>query len=260
LERKLPPLTRFEGSLAVLTTFTSNVPKMYYFVHWLLDTLPRLHLIEEGGIHWDKIVAPQATRFHRETLSLLGVSPDRIISDRNLYIEAERLVVPTLPGLPVNPPKWATDYLRGKFIPMALGNSRALRPGRKLYFSRAKAKTRRIRNEAALLAAIEPLGFEQIFLEDYPFLEQVRILQETSMIVAPHGAANASLVFCNPGTIFIEMFNPKYVNVCYWSLANQIAIKYGYVIGDGQGGGRQAHEDVTAPIRKLLDLIGEMAI
>jgi capsular polysaccharide biosynthesis protein len=259
LERKLPAVERFEGSVAVLTTLTSNVPQMYYFVHWLLDTLPRLHLLEKSGVAWDRLVAPQATRFQRETLSLLGVPADRIVSGRDRHIEAASLVVPTLPGLPVNPPKWACDYLRGRFIPMALAEGeRPLAPGRRLYFSRAKAKTRQIANEAELLAAIEPLGFERIFMEDYSFLEQVRILQETSIAIAPHGAANAGLVFCNPGTAFLEMFSPKYVNVCYWSLCNQIGARYAYVLGEGKPGGRDAHANIVAPIPKLLRALDEL--
>jgi capsular polysaccharide biosynthesis protein len=255
LARKLPRLSRMGGSVAVLTTYTSNVPTMFYFVHWLLDTLPRLHLIERSGVGWDRLVAPQAMRFQRETLALLGIAPERIIDARDLYIEAERLVVPTLPGLPVNPPKWVCDYLCDIFVPMAGAPERR---GRKLYLSRAKARTRHVTNEADLLAALGGLGFEPIFLEDYPFLEQVRIMRECSMVVAPHGASNASLVFCNPGTSFVELFSPRYVNVCYWSLCNQVGVRYGYVLGEGRAGGRQAHEAITAPIPKLLRLLDEM--
>jgi capsular polysaccharide biosynthesis protein len=258
LERRLPRLSRFDGRLAVLTTFASNVPQMYYFVHWLLDALPRLHLIEKSGAAWDKLVAPQATRIHRDTLALLGVASDRIISDRDLYIEAESLVVPTLPGLPVNPPRWACDYLRDKFIPMALESARRLNFGRRIYLSRARAKTRRIANEAEFLAAIEPKGFERVFLEDYPFLEQVRIMQEAAVVVAPHGAANASLVFANPQTVFVEMFSPRYVNVCYWSLANQVGIRYGYVT-EGAPGPRQAHADITTPVHEVLHMVDRLA-
>ncbi len=259
LARKLPRLSRIAGSVAVLTTYTSNVPGMFYFVHWLLDTLPRLHLIDKSGYRWDRMVAPQATRFQRETLALLGVAPDRIISDRDLHIEADALVVPTLPGLPVNPPKWVCDYLRDMFVTKALATATAApRRDRKLYLSRAKAKTRHVANEADLLAALARFGFERIFLEDYPFLEQVRIMQESSVVVAPHGASNASLVFCNPGTVFVELFSPRYVNVCYWSLCSEVGVRYGYVLGEGRAGGRQAHEDIIAPIPKLLSLLADM--
>lgn len=259
LTRKLPPMTRIGGSVAVLTTYTSNVPNMFYFVHWLLDTLPRLHLIEKSGVAWDWVVAPQATRFHRETLSLLGVASERILSDRNLHIEAERLVVPTLPGLPVNPPRWVCDYLRDKFLPLALDpDARPLRPGRRLYLSRAKARTRHVANESELVASLARRGFERVFLEDYPFLEQVRMMQESEAVVAPHGASNASLVFCRPGTVFVEMFSPRYVNVCYWSLCNEVGVRYGYVVGDGRPGGRQAHEAIAAPTAKLDRLLDRL--
>lgn len=255
-ELRLPRITRSEAALAVLTMYASNIAGHYYYGHWMLDTLPRLALLEKSGVAWDKLIAPQATRFQRDTLRLLGVDPERIIADRGLHIDAARLVIPTLPGLPGNPPSWACDFLRSRFLPLAPPSTRS---DRKIYISREKAKTRHVLNERELVQALEARGFERVLLEDLPFLEQVRLLNESSVVISPHSTGLTNLVFCRPGTSVIEIFSPRYVTVCWWSLANQVGLNYGYALGLGKGGGAfRVHEDIVVDVPKVLRLFDEM--
>ncbi len=253
---KLPRVSRIEATVAVLTMYASNIAGHYFYGHWMLDTLPRLALLERSGIAWDKLVAPQATRFHRDTLRLLGIDESRIIDKRDLHLEASRLVVPTLPGLPGNPPRWACDFLRSRFLPLAPQNTRS---DRKIYISRAKAKTRHVLNEPEVMQALEPRGFEPVLLEDLPFLEQVRLLNEASVVVSPHSTGLTNLVFCRPGTLVIEIFSPRYVTTCWFSLADRLGLDYGYVLGLGKrGGGHRVHEDIMVDIPQMLRLLDEM--
>ena len=253
---KLPRVSRYEESVAVLTTYASNIGGHYFYSHWMLDALPRLALLEKSGIAWDKLVAPQATHFQRETLRLLGIDARRIIAERDLHIEAARLVVPTLPGLPGNPPRWVCDFLRSRFLPLA---SPSMRSDRRLYISRAKAKTRHVLNEQELMRALETRGFERVLLEDLPFLDQVRLLNEASIIVSPHSTGLTNLAFCRPGISVIEIFSPRYVTMFFWSIAAQLDLDYGYVIGLGKsGGGHRVHENIMADIPRVLRLLDEM--
>jgi capsular polysaccharide biosynthesis protein len=255
-ELRLPPVTRTESAVAVLTMYASNIDGHYYYGHWMLDTLPRLALLEKSGIAWDKLVVPQATRFQRDTLALLGIDASRLITGRDLHIEAAKLVVPTLPGLPGNPPRWACDFLRNRFLPLVQATARS---DRKIYISRAKAKTRHVVNEGELRQALEKRGFEYVLLEDLPFLEQVRLLNESSFVVSPHSTGLTNLVFCRPGTSVIEIFSPRYVTACWWALANEVELDYGYVLGLGKrSGGFRVHEDITVDIPQLLRLVDEM--
>jgi capsular polysaccharide biosynthesis protein len=255
-ELRLPRVSRTESTVAVLTMYASNIAGHYYYGHWMLDTLPRLALLEKSGIAWDKLVVPQATRFQRETLALLGIDACRLITERDLHIEAANLVVPTLPGLPGNPPGWACDFLRSRFLPLARSSARS---DRRIYISRAKAKTRHVVNEAELMHALEQRGFEQVLLEDLPFLEQVRLLNESSFVVSPHSTGLTNLVFCRPGTSVIEIFSPRYVTACWWALANEVGLDYGYVLGLGKRSGAfRVHEDITVDIPQMLQLLDEM--
>jgi capsular polysaccharide biosynthesis protein len=225
LKFKLPSLTRVDGNVAVLTSYHSN----FYF-HWMFDTLPRLRMLREGGYTWDKIVVPKQTRFQRESLELLLVGED-LITEAGQQIEAATLVVPTMPGLSGNPPRWACDFLRESFLPHL---SNATPPFRKIYISRRKEGTRNVTNEAELLQILRRDGFEVCFPEELSFLEQVRLFAEARIVVSPHGAALSNLVFCAPGTSVLEVFSPHYVNVCYWALSNQLGLDYHYLLGESK--------------------------
>ena len=68
---------------------------------------------------------------------------------------ADELVVPSLPDDQLRTPPWIVPWLRAQFLPDDVRP-----PHRRLYVSRGRAKhTRRVENEAELLAALEPLGF-----------------------------------------------------------------------------------------------------
>jgi capsular polysaccharide biosynthesis protein len=253
---RLPRVSRIEATVAVLTMYASNIGGHYFYGHWMLDTLPRLALLERSGIAWDKLVAPQATRFHRETLSLLGIDESRIISERDLHLEAARLVVPTLPNLPGNPPRWVCDFLRSRFLPLVSPN---MRLDRRIYISREKTKTRHVLNERELMQALAARGFERVLLEDLPFLEQVRLLNESSIVISPHSTGLTNLVFCRPGTSVIEIFSPRYVTTCWFSLADELGLDYGYVLGLGKRGGEhRVHEDIMVEVPQVMRLLDEM--
>jgi capsular polysaccharide biosynthesis protein len=130
---------------------------------------------------------------------------------------------------------------------------------RRLYISRAKAATRRVLNEDDLLSALAPLGFERVFLEDYSFLDGVRLLRDAEAVVSPHGSNITNLVFCRAGTPVIEIFSPKYVTTCHYSPACQVGLNYGYVIGQGKESSRaRISENITVNPGHVAELVGRM--
>ena len=62
-----------------------------------------------------------------------------------------------------------------------------VRPWRRIYLSRAKARTRRCLNEAQLMSALSPYGFQTYCLESLTVEEQLRLFSESSVVVGPHG-------------------------------------------------------------------------
>jgi Glycosyltransferase 61 len=248
LAPKLPRVTHVDGSVAVLTNFRSDI---YY--HWIFDTLPRLKLLKDSGFAYDKIVVPARSSFQRESLDLLGIDHARIISDPGLQVEADRLIVPTLPGTVGNPPGWACDFLRRSFLPhLGVRGPQT----RRIYIARGDDATRRITNEPQLLRVLEREGFEIVRPEERRFLDQVRLFDEADIVIGAHGSGLSNLVFCRAGTHVIELFSPHYVTVPYWALANQVGLNYSYVMGDGsweraRGRGRRIHDDIRIDVAKV---------
>jgi capsular polysaccharide biosynthesis protein len=259
LSAKLPRITRLDGTAAVLTTYRSDI---YY--HWMLDTLPRLYLLRESGIAYDKLIIPTQSRFQRDTLVLLGIDEKQVIADRGLHLQAARLIVPTLPGMVGNPPGWVCDFLRRSFLP-ALGGDES--QNRRIYIARGVGGTRRILNEPELLSVLKQHAIETVYPETLPFLDQVKLFNSASLVIAAHGSGLTNLVFCRPGSVVVELFSPNYVTTPYWALANQIGLDYYYVMGQGtwdrsRGRGRTTHDNIVVDVEKIravLDDLGRRA-
>ena len=77
---------------------------------------------------------------------------------------------------------------------------------RKVFISRQFTGMRRILNEEALREALRQRGFEIIVLEKLPLAEQMAVFAEADVIISPHGAGLTNVIFCNAGTLLIEIF------------------------------------------------------
>ena len=253
LKLRLPRRHQMDCTVAVLTTPMSS---RNYF-HWVLDALPRLKLIEDSGMDYDLLVAPQRLPFHAASLKLLGVDLSKVLSDQGVQIQARRLVVSTLPAIPGNPPHWACDFLYNRLVTPS-----SMPSDRRIYISRARCGTRRVLNEDELMMALEPHGFTRVFPEDLSFTAQIQLFNEASIVIAPHGAALTNLVFCREGTRVVELFSPHYVNVCYWALANHRRLAYGYLTGRatlGRARREVVHENILMDVSKIVPLLAAMS-
>jgi hypothetical protein len=76
--------------------------------------------------------------------------------------------------------------------------------GTSIYIQR-RSSPRRVVNEVELLPVLKEFGYEVVALEDYPVVDQIRIVSEAKNILAPHGAGLAFTVFCNPEARIIEL-------------------------------------------------------
>ncbi|MBD2577465.1 glycosyltransferase family 61 protein [Oscillatoria sp. FACHB-1406] len=203
------------------------------YFHWLLEVLPRLHLLSLADISFDSIdafiVNSQETSYQQETLARLGVPADKIVtSDRFPHLKAERLLVPSLPGITGNPPSWVCEFLRDRFLP-----EERLSPTRRIYIQRPQeVDRRRVVNEPQTLELLSRFGFEPVKFELLSVAEQARIVASSEAIIGPHGAGLSNLVFGTPKTKVIEVFNPSYVNVCFWAISDRIGADYYYLLSD----------------------------
>ena len=104
------------------------------------------------------------------------------------------------------------------------------RPWRRIYLSRANAKTRRCLNEEQLIQALAPFGFQPYCLESLPVEEQLRLFSESTVVLGPHGAGFANMIACPAHSAIIELL-PRPGNYShYYAMADQLDLKHGHLL------------------------------
>jgi capsular polysaccharide biosynthesis protein len=234
MSARLPRPRRLRGRHACLLNQWSGV----YF-HWVLDTLPRAGLLPLDDPDLQVIVPRQMSRFHREALDILGIAQERRVAYDGTQYAIDQLWFPSL-GRTGNPPRWAVDWLRSTFAPEPSGKRT-----RRLYVSRARAPSRRVENEPEVTAMLARHGFEVFEGEGIPFAEQLRVFSEASVIVGPHGAGLVNS-FAARDAMVVELMEPRYVNGCYYALADAAGHDYWFLMAESSG-----ESDLRVDVRRL---------
>ena len=200
----------FEGRLAVISS-----PGSENWYHWLLEILPRLMVLVESGIEYDKIYINRLEQEWQKkslkaVLDFLNISEDKLlIINTDCAVKASVLVVPSVPFIPSKGtplPSWMVDKLRKIFLDNKSDEKRS-ESYEKIYISRANASIRRLANEEELTKELKKLGFKILHLEKLSPHEQARIFNEARVIIGPHGSGFANLIFTNKDYMLIEIDN-----------------------------------------------------
>lgn len=179
----------------VAIAVTPQAAGNYY--HWLLDLLPRVLLLKPAVQNFSNydvlLLNGSRANYERETLAALGVPPEKIryVGSRDRF----QIASSVFSSMDINVvAPWKVHGLRklASFRP-----SRHHR--RRLYLSRARAAVRRIVNEKEISDVLRQHDFEILEAENLTWREQANLFTSAIMIVAPHGAALANIVFCQPG-------------------------------------------------------------
>lgn len=207
-------------------------PWAHNHFHWFLDLLPRAALLpldEEPDA--PVLVPPGLTATQVASLDRIGIPAERRRSlPRTLPAVAAELAVdelwfPSMAGGTGNPPTWAVDWLRER---LALDTPPG--PRERLYVSRADAHSRRVVDEPALEALLRRYGFVPFLPGGFPLQEQLARFAAAEVIVGAHGAGLTGLLAARDATV-VELFEPGYVNGCFYALSAAAGLDYWYVLG-----------------------------
>ncbi|MDY6938042.1 MAG: tetratricopeptide repeat protein [Cyanobacteriota bacterium] len=237
---ELPPLEKIEGTVAVVTALSANV----YF-HWMVDLLPRLDILQRGGFDFDRIdkflVNQYQQPFQKESLQRLGIPEEKIIeSDRHPHIQADRLLVPSLPNHFSWLSRRSVAFLRQTFLPKT---PQFTASPERIYISRSKTRYRHLLNEVKVLELLEEYGFVSVRLETLSLDEQIHLFSQAKAIVAPHGSGLTNLIFCQPQTQVIELVSPNYIRHYFGAISQLLDLEHYYVRGEAF---------TCSPIRQLM--------
>lgn len=211
-------------------------PSNYH--HWMSEMLTRL---------WCLAAVPELNAlpillydpllpFQLETLTALGVSPERIKVFDGKTLHAKTLIFPSY----ITPESFSLkqiSWLRDSLLP-AFGVDTTLPPQTLVYVSRAKAGIRRLINEASVVAGLQSRGFQVFFLENMTVKEQLELFNSAKIVVMPHGAAGINMIFAQPGSTLIELYPASYRQTSHLVYALLNKCRYGYFICDDSGCGK----------------------
>ena len=225
---KLPPVKRVAGKVAVLSSYGGE---NYY--HWFTEALPRLRLIQQQGLDFQWCYAPNQFPFHRESLRLLGVSDEQILPvGRFAHIQADGILAASIPSRQHHLPAPFREFLRERFLGNCLENETpSAKTPTRIYISRRQAKRRKIVNESELREVLRSRGFQTVYLEQLPLVEQIRLFAGAEAIVAAHGAGLTNLLFARPETAVLEIGTPDRLLHCFYNLAWQGKQRYAHLLG-----------------------------
>jgi capsular polysaccharide biosynthesis protein len=197
------------------------------YYHWVAEVLPLLFLIEahDPAGELPIYLGADLPRFVREYLDLLRPGRRFVWLDRGVY-SADRLLVPTFPGGAEWP---SANHLLAVRRKVLSALELVPEPRRRLLISRGDALDRKVLNEAELFESLSGRGFEHVTLSHLSASEQIRLFAEAELVVAPHGAGTANLLFAPRECRVVELLGQNHVAACFLIAASVVGQRYGYI-------------------------------
>ncbi len=229
-------------------SFLASWPGNY--AHWLMDVLPKLAAVDfnlEGRI---ALLPNKGPDFQIDSLRLLGVPEGQIlrapapvirIKDVRITVTSTHTGIPRLDLM---------QRLRAQFR-KNIGD-----PGSEkfIYISRARSR-RPLTNDEAVRRMLKERGFFIVENESLTFTDQVRLYAGASIIVGAHGAGNYNLVFAQPGTQLLEIYNPLYWDGAAARISSLLGIEHWHVYGENLSEDYRTSVD----LHRLARALDEMA-
>jgi len=232
------------------TWFLERVYENYS--HWLTAHLPKLVLLKERGALDDLVLPARRNPVIDASLRMLGIDPARSrVHDPARQLRADELTV------------METDRFRPELLQPVrdhLGRFPGASPWRRIFVSRSRARIRRLVNEEECLPLLLSAGFEPVHMEQLRFEEQIRLMGETRILLAPHGAGLTNMMFCQPGSHVVEIADPAYPNPNFYALAAAMGLNYWMVGGRlvPEAGRRQLDQDLRVDPARVLAVVEEL--
>lgn len=246
----------------VFSMLTGGAGLNNYF-HWLVDTLPRLHLLNESGLKnsVDRFLIPSYQYpYQQDSLNAFGISQDTIIEGRkHPHVTADILIASTAPrGKHSVIPEWICTFLRNSYLK---STASSLQSSPFIYVSRQDSAIRHVLNEEDLELLLASYGFQTVTLSKRSFSEQVNLFAHAKIVLAPHGAGLINLVFCQKHTSVIELFAQSYVKATYHDLSKKVGLDYYYLLCEGKQAStvKQGMKlDLQVDLRKIKVLLDQL--
>ncbi|MDR0466621.1 MAG: glycosyltransferase family 61 protein [Deltaproteobacteria bacterium] len=197
----------------------------FNFWHWTMENLPKLLALESMG-YAGKYILPHHEPVIARSLDMFGIAPERLLPSGVLY-RVERLILPPrLSGFEMVENVSLVQFLRQSILDVT-GTEKG---NRRVYIRRIGK--RKLTNEEEILPVLRDFGFETVTPEDLDHKEQFRFMTAVDCSVMVHGANSTLALFQKPRSIWVEMFNNRYVTYSNLHTVRAMKLRYHALVGD----------------------------
>ncbi len=254
---------RLKGKVFSLLTGGGGNSNYY---HWLFDVLPRLEILKEK-INLDDVdyfLFPRTNlKFQKESLDLLKIPISKRLSSQTFrHIYADQIIGVDHPCFilndplvdPENTPEWIINYYK-KDVKSKINLKKKFK---KIFIDREDSKSnirdlRKIINNNEVKDFLISNGFESVNLSSFSFIDQINIFHSAEIIVGLHGAGFSNLLFCNPGTLVVEI-KPSHFGNMYQKLGEKLGVDYINLTSEALGKGYEYPNQLGSILVDLNEL------
>jgi capsular polysaccharide biosynthesis protein len=200
-------------------------PNSFAFGHWLVEYLPKVMIAIQSGLlpTIPMLIDAGMARQHRQMLELLLPSGADIIEVRPMQdVHARKLwCAPTVAYHPILArinQRFRYDYIAGppiRFARIVQAMLERMVPvigpasgANRLYLARKPGSHRKMVNREEIEAIAARYGFDRVYLEDFDFVDQLKLLRSARFLVGPDGSAFFTAFFSRPGTRLCILNHP----------------------------------------------------
>lgn len=197
-----------------------NIPRMALLHHPAYAALERIEVLIDG--------APSAVEKYYMDRLLPGNCVVREVKPKAVYRVEQFILLSHVTYRNTDGQHPAcVAFLRERACP-----SRPSRKDRRILISRrSSSRGRRITNADDLIASLAPHGFVEYALENMSIKEQIELFYDAEIVVAPHGAGLANLLYAPPGTRVVELFANDVMAPHYYFLSKSLGLNYSHILG-----------------------------
>jgi len=223
----------------------SLMPLWSNYFHWTVETLPKLYWFEryQDIFSKAKILLPANTSsWMMESLSILGFEESDLIRVNSSITNVDELLLPSK----IEPIPEYANWMRDR----ALDSIKHPKENSRVYISRKNATKRRVLNDNEVISKLRTRGFKPYVLEELTVKDQIRLFANAEVVVGPHGAGFANLIYAENPCV-IELFGNKRLNT-YHRLCELLHLDYEAIYCEADG------EDLVVDMSKLLAKVDDV--
>jgi hypothetical protein len=192
------------------------IPRSENYFHWVLDELPEVIKLSRVSQTIKFVYSGKLASYQLEALNLLSIQPNLIepwVIAPYVAVSQERNLTGEINLSNINLLEEFTKNIEEK------------EDFSYIYISR-KRSARQLQNEDIVEDILSKIGFRILYLEEVSFLTQIQIFKSAKIIIGPHGAGFANIVFSRKGVQVIEIYQKDYFNACFKDIAEAKSLGY----------------------------------